>query len=210
MLRRITAAPTLVALAGFAALAAGAGMALAHGGDATAIHGCIGGEGKAVKIIAAPGIGDPNATCKSGETAVDWSQTGPPGAAGPTSLLHPGGATVVHGPSTVLSHTVTADEAGLTVAIATVHLFDRDSVSGGGTGVSCALGGFHGEATADVADLEDTGEPGILHRDREMLTLLGRGVLEEGDIVFVGCSAFAGDDDEAGAFADLLLEHVSS
>ena len=209
MLRCFRAAPTLTALAVLAALAAGAGIALAHGGDATASHGCVGGERKAVRIIAAPGIGDPNATCKSGETPVDWSQTGPAGAAGPTSLLHPGGTTVVHGPSTVLLHTVTAGEAGLTVAIATVHLFDRDGVSGGGTGISCSLGGFD-ESTGDVADLEDTGEAGFLHRDRETLTLLGRGVLEQGDVVFVGCSPNAGDDDESGAFAELLLERVSS
>jgi hypothetical protein len=68
--------------AGLVALAVGAGMALAHGGDATAIHGCIEKEGKAVRILAAPGIGDPNQTCRSNETAIDWNQRGPQGSPG--------------------------------------------------------------------------------------------------------------------------------
>jgi hypothetical protein len=82
MLRRIKLLPLLMALAGLSALAVGAGLALAHGGDATAIHGCVEKEGKAVRILAAPGIGDPNQACKSNETAIDWSQTGPQGPPG--------------------------------------------------------------------------------------------------------------------------------
>jgi hypothetical protein len=210
MLRRINSPYVLVVVVALVVLGVGAGLALAHGGDATAIHGCLGGEGKAVRIIAAPGIGDPNATCKASETAVDWSQTGPPGAAGPTSLHQEGGTTVIGGGSTILSHTVTADEAGLTIGFATLHFFDRDSVAGGGTTVTCGLGGFHGDATGDVVYLQDSGEPGILHRDRQTVTLMGRAVLEEGDSIVVSCSAFAGDDDEAAGFGELLLEHVSS
>lgn len=82
MLRRIKLLPLLMALAALSALAVGAGLALAHGGDASAIHGCIEKEGKAVRIVAAPGTGDPNQACKSNETAIDWSQTGPQGPPG--------------------------------------------------------------------------------------------------------------------------------
>ena len=52
-----------------AAFAAGAGPAAAHGGDATLVHSCYDSVGN-IRIVA------PDATCKKGETALDWSRTG--------------------------------------------------------------------------------------------------------------------------------------
>ncbi len=210
MRKRIRPLHVLIALAGLAAFAVAAQMALAHGGDPTAIHACLDKDGK-TRIIAAPGIGDPNQLCKSSETAVDWNQTGPPGpagAAGPTTFVQGTGQVINF--STMLTHTVTADEAGLNVVIATVELLDRDPNAGGATSVGCHVGGLQSpNEPADVATLVDTGDPSFLHRDRETITLIGRGTLNGGDTLFVGCESFAGDDDEATGTAQLLLEHVS-
>ncbi len=210
--RQIRPFKLLVAAAGAAALTVGVGMALAHGGDPSTIHSCVDNKDGKTRIVGAPGFGDPNQGCKNSETPIDWNQTGPPGppgAAGPTALIKSNGGKVIN-LTTLIFHTVTPEAAGLSVAVATVHLLDRDPTAGGATGVSCSLGGINGDTSGDVATLVDTGDATHLHNDEATLTLLGRGMLTAGEIVFVGCESFAGDDDEATGFAELLLEHVSS
>jgi hypothetical protein len=128
--------------------------------------------------------------------------------AGPTSLL--AGGTEVINLTRMLQHTVTAEEAGLSVLIATVELLDRDPTAGGATSITCFISGLQDSASEGVATLTDTGDATLLHRDITTITLIGRGTLTEGDTVFIGCESFAGDNDEAAGSADLLLEHVSS
>lgn len=56
--------------------AVGAAFALAHGGDASQVHGCVGDGSKLVRIV------DANENCRSNETALDWAIQGPPGPPG--------------------------------------------------------------------------------------------------------------------------------
>ena len=64
----------------------------AHGGDTTRVHACVATRDGAIRIIAA------TAACKTTETPLDWSITGPagpagaPGAQGPQGLIGPAGA----------------------------------------------------------------------------------------------------------------------
>jgi hypothetical protein len=69
----------------------------AHGGDGSLVHGCINANG-GLRITGAPGYGSPSTACAGGETAVDWSQTGPPGAAGAPGVAGPAGPTGAIGP----------------------------------------------------------------------------------------------------------------
>jgi hypothetical protein len=62
----------------------------AHGGDGSLIHGCINANG-GLRIVGAPGYGNPSTACGGGETAVDWGQTGPPGPAGSAGPAGPPG-----------------------------------------------------------------------------------------------------------------------
>jgi len=78
-------------------------------------------------------------------------------------------------------------------------------------GVSCSIGGItdpDASGSGDVGTLFDSGES--FHRDEQTLTLMRRGPVAEGEVVFIGCESFAGDDDEAAGFAQMLLEHVTS
>jgi hypothetical protein len=90
-----------VAAAAVSAFAVGAIVAFAHGGDATAIHACIGKETKSLRVLAAPGIGSPSDECKAGELAVDWNQTGPQG---PQGVQGPQGPAGPAGPGGSLAH----------------------------------------------------------------------------------------------------------
>jgi hypothetical protein len=73
----------------------------AHGGDGSLIHGCINANG-GLRITGAPGYGNPSTACAGGETAVDWSQTGPAGPAGapgPAGTAGPAGGVGPPGPA---------------------------------------------------------------------------------------------------------------
>ena len=85
---------------------------------------------------------------------------------------------------------------------------DRDPFAGGPTSVGCQINGLPGSGPADVATLVDTGDQ--FDGDRESITLIGRGTVAAGDVLFVSCESFVNDDNEAGGTANLLLEHVSS
>ena len=77
------------------------GVIYAHGGDGSLIHGCINANG-GLRITGAPGYGNPSTACGGGETAVDWSQTGPAGPAGapgPAGAAGPAGGVGPPGPA---------------------------------------------------------------------------------------------------------------
>lgn len=63
----------------------------AHGGDTTSVHACVARDGT-LRIIA------PTGTCKSSETALDWSITGPQGPIGPIGPTGSTGSTGATGP----------------------------------------------------------------------------------------------------------------
>lgn len=88
----------------FGALVGGIASALvtsaviyAHGGDGSLIHGCINANG-GLRITGAPGYGNASTACGGGETAVDWSQQGPPGPAGASGAAGPVGPAGALGP----------------------------------------------------------------------------------------------------------------
>ena len=83
---------------GLAAALVTTSVIYAHGGDGSLIHGCINANG-GLRITGAPGYGNPNTGCAGGETAVDWSQTGPPGPAGPAGPAGAGGPPGAPGPA---------------------------------------------------------------------------------------------------------------
>ncbi len=58
-------------------LVVGAVAAYAHGGNTGAIHSCVNNASGIVRIVG------PNDSCRSNETATDWSIQGPPGPPGP-------------------------------------------------------------------------------------------------------------------------------
>jgi hypothetical protein len=78
--------PLIAGIAGVIALAAaGIGYATIPGGDGV-IHGCFAKSGGSLRVI------DASVTnCKSGETALNWNQTGPSGPAGPAGATGPAG-----------------------------------------------------------------------------------------------------------------------
>lgn len=81
-------------VAAIALLAAVASIgALAHGGDATEIHGCVLKDSKLVRIV------DPNDACKATETALDWNAQGPAGPQGAPGPAGPQGPTGPEGPA---------------------------------------------------------------------------------------------------------------
>jgi hypothetical protein len=60
-------------------------IALAHGGDATAIHSCVTTQSGAIRIVS------PDTQCKGGQTALDWNVQGPQGVSGPSGPSGPAG-----------------------------------------------------------------------------------------------------------------------
>src|SRR6476660_3793458 len=87
------------------------GVAWADIPDSGVIQGCYANKVGSLRVIDSSAGGRCDA---KRETALNWNQTGPagpPGVAGPTSLLQ--GSTEVINLSTMLTHTITADEAGL-------------------------------------------------------------------------------------------------
>lgn len=61
------------------------GMAFAHGGDTTLIHGCINNSTQVTRVVA------PNASCPSGQTARHWAKQGPQGPSGDVGIAGPAG-----------------------------------------------------------------------------------------------------------------------
>jgi hypothetical protein len=216
-------------------LAAG-GIAYASIPDSNGvIHGCYQRNSGAFHVIGTnPTVG--GGACASNETAVDWGQGGSPGASGPSGPSGPagtagsGGASGPSGPSgptgtagptsyaiggttatvdgtTVISHTITAAEAGLTILINPFTVQDANPMSGGWTVAGCSLT-INGVSTggADVV-VQDTHENVF---DTGSATNLNRLTLATGDVVGVFCASSPEDTGEALLVARLVLEHVGS
>ncbi len=79
--RFVTRSRVLVALGGVAAMAVVGGIAYATiPGPDGVIHGCYSNKNGALRVI------DSSASCKAGETALNFNQTGPQGATGPQGV----------------------------------------------------------------------------------------------------------------------------
>jgi hypothetical protein len=195
------------------------GVGVAVGGIAYAaipdsgglIHGCYNKNSGNLRVIDTSGKG-----CTTSEKALNWNQTGltgatgPSGSAGPTSLEVGDLGSVTDTPQEVLSHTVTAQEAGLTLMTASVILADKDGTTGGSTAVNCFL-----KVNADVGvtyeqAVSDNGSAAYGNTDGQ--TLLDRQTLAAGDLVHVQCStAFTTNSSGEGkVHARLLLQRVAS
>jgi hypothetical protein len=158
MLTHIRSIRLLAVSAGLAALAVGAGMALAHGGDASAIHGCIENEGKFVRIVAAPGIGNPAEDCRSSQTAIDWSQAGPQGPPGPQGPQGPKGDKGDPGPTPTLS---VYEVFGPSVTVPAQGVMGL-TASCSSTSDLATGGGFNVPSNFDV--ITSVGDPNATHR----------------------------------------------
>ena len=199
--------------------------------DGGVIFGCYGKPGTPQKGQLRVRDADQGEQCRYYENQLDWSQagttgttgatgptgptgatgpTGPTGAAGPTALVTDGFAdSVPVSPGvTLITHTVTAAEAGLAILTSPFEVSDRDGQGGGTTSVACLLlvNGFLG--VSHTVTLSDNGviNPG----NSASMTNIDRHVLAAGDVVSVRCDATAGDGGEGRANAELLIEHVGS
>ena len=85
-------ARALAIVAATAGAAFGIGAYLsAHGGNVTAIHGCVDQRSGALRVVA------PTGTCRANEAALDWNITGPPGPQGVQGAAGATGATGAQG-----------------------------------------------------------------------------------------------------------------
>jgi hypothetical protein len=199
-----------VAVLAFAA----AGVAYATIPDAGGtIHGCYSPSiGPGVLRVIDTGKGQ---ACHSTEHSLNWNQTGPPGSpgapgppgtAGPTVLFE-GQTASVGSSATLISHTVTAAEAGLSILANPFLVSDVNGTTGGQASVTCAVlinnAGGHGW----VVTLHDSGS--ATQGDTTSATNLVRTTLAAGDVVTVRCSAVV-DPNESGVNTQLLIEHVNS
>jgi hypothetical protein len=230
---------TLVKLLSVALVAAAvfASGAFAHGGnnDPNAIHACVNRFGE-VRILGYMGysIDGPCPTLGGPWTNVHWGIVGPSGASGPSGPQGPSGASGPSGPSgpagtagptsllgsfteivpatgiTLISHTVTPAEAGLTIMTASFSVRDKDGggTTGGVTKLTCALfKNFQGQARyLNIHDNQSTLDEG----DTSSATIFDRDTLVAGDVIEAECDAGTGDGGEAVAVAQLLLQRVNS
>jgi hypothetical protein len=198
-----------LAVAAVALVAVGAGAAYATIPDGNGvIHGCYTtmlNRGQLRVIDTAKGQ-----ACNPGEQALNWSQTGvpgPPGTAGPTSLLDGSDGSLDDDRETLISHTVTAAEAGLTILTATFSAQDEDGATGGRTVGECFLV-INGIGILRRFVWHDGGGGGL--GDTGSGTIVRRQTLAAGDAVSVSCEAATGDAAEASVIAQLLLQRVDS
>src|SRR5262249_26896895 len=137
--------------------------------DSGVIHGCYGKSGTPQRGQLRVRDASRGEQCRFYENQLDWSQTGPTGATGATGATGPTGATgatgatgptgatgLPAGPTTLISngfadsvpvspgvtlitHTVTAAEAGLAILTSPFEVLDRDALGGDTTTVACLL-----------------------------------------------------------------------
>jgi len=135
--------------------------------------------------------------------------SGPPGeagTAGPTFLDSGGKLLISDAGYTLISHTVTDAEAGLTILISPFEVFDQSGTSGDQTTMECGVG----VGNVGQSHLVTVSDNGGFEGDTSSATNIAEMTLAAGDVVTVTCTPSPGDGDEGGANADLLLEHVSS
>jgi hypothetical protein len=141
--------------------------------------------------------------------------SGPSGIAGPTSLASGSTDAVTTAGVTLVSHTVTAAEAGLTIVDSPVEVVDLNGTTGGTTSVFCSIF-VNGLATSagppgqHILTVSDNGS--ATAGDSTSMTNTARVTLAKDDVVIENCSTITspGDSGEAGANASLLLDHVGS
>jgi hypothetical protein len=210
---RVRLAALVVVVLGLAA----GGIAYASIPDSDGvIHGCYTKRDGSLRVIDT-NVGGSCSTSK--ENALNWNQTGPQGPSGPTGQTGPAGTA---GPTSLadgaqggvgearivlITHTVTADEAGLTILTNPFEVFDNDGTTGGTTIVSCQV---RINATLLISHPVRVSDSGAQFGDTSSATNLLRTTLGTGDVVTVECAASVGDGGEANVTAQLLLEHVGS
>ena len=182
------------------------------------IFGCYGKSGTPYKGNLRVRDADQGEQCRYYENPISWSQsgptgptgpTGPSGTAGPTALFNGGPTLVDSNGEDLITHVVTAGEAGLTILTAPCQLSDVSGVSGGSTTIDCNIRVNGIVATTHVLTLDDSGN--IIFANSTSVTNIARLNLLVGDVVTVHVNTLLGsDDNEATANAQLLLEHVSS
>jgi hypothetical protein len=188
--------------------------------DSGVIHGCYGKPGTPQKgqlRVRDASLGE---QCRFNENPVDWNATGvsgvtgptgptgPSGVAGPTSVTAGASGSVTTAGVTVVTHTVTAAEAGLTILTSPFMVSDNNGTTGGATTVDCSIlvngggGGF-------LVTVSDNGS--AADGDTTSMTNIDRRTLAAGDVVTVECSTVfnPGDSGEASVNASLLLERVT-
>src|SRR5262245_32656188 len=204
--------------------------------DTGVIHGCYGKPGAPQRGQLRVRDASQGEQCRFYENQLDWSQTGPTGATGATGATGPTGPTGATGPTgptgasagptalitngfadsgpvspgvTLITHTVTAAEAGLAILTSPFEVSDRDGLGGGTTTVSCLLLVNGNLGVSHSVTFSDNGvvvNPG----NSSSMTNIDRHTLAAGDVVSVRCDAAAGDGAEGRANTELLLEHVGS
>jgi hypothetical protein len=186
------------------------------------IHGCYArtssgqAQAGALRVIDT-GLGQ---SCFSNENALSWSQQGPkgatgpqgpqglPGTAGPTLLLSGYDPSVAVPGQTVITHTITPAEAGLSILTDSYSVTDLNGTTGGVTSVDCFLE-INGSGSTHGVTISDDGSP--LQGATASTTDVDRATLNAGDVVGVECQTpYLADNNEAQANADLLIEHVAS
>jgi hypothetical protein len=152
------------------------------------------------------------ATCQSSEQTLDplalglQGPQGDPGTAGPTSL-HRGNA-LIEVESTLLIHTVTADEGGLNTIVAVLTISDGTDLPAAGdeTRVFCSILANDDFVTGRALVIRDIDQAG----GEKDFTLLARETFAAGDVISVKCSALPGDENEAQGVVEMLLQRVAS
>jgi hypothetical protein len=127
-----------VVLIAIGALAVAGGIAYAAIPDGNGtIHACVlAGQGQ-VRIV------DPaQGTCKANETALTWSQTGPPGVQGPAGATGPQGPKGGLDSVQVVHVTATASSSGFATAL--INCPTGTTLTGGGAGVLGLVGDDQG------------------------------------------------------------------
>ena len=108
---------------------------------------------------------------------------------------------------TIVSHTVTAAEAGLTLITADNFIFDNNGSAGGTSTVTCFTE-INGGGSGLVMTVSDNGN--AFSGDTTSSTTVERQTLNAGDVVSIFCQADPADNNEAGTNDTLELEHVTS
>jgi hypothetical protein len=102
------------ALAGATAgLLAGGAAVYAHGGSQNTVHACIDPQSNGVlRIVGAPGYGDPNTQCSPEDVPLDWNPSATAGPQGPQGPEGPPGVTGPQGPQGPAGAAGAAGDAG--------------------------------------------------------------------------------------------------
>lgn len=157
-----------------AALAAGAGTAAAHGGDATLVHSCFDSFGN-IRIVA------PDASCKKGETPLDWPRT--------AGTIYSAGSGLSLSPSNVFSVTGApwsgltgvpsgfadgVDNVGPALTWGNITGIPSDLLDGDNDG-SAAVGALSNALATNDGAPDEAGDPVSFTKIKDLTSLSGDG-----------------------------------